>query len=314
AFIGAFIFSIVSLVAVKNALFEDAGLFAIFCFTLLVFAIVVVTFVRWVDRLARLGRVVNIIGKAEKAAGDALGRRRHAPTLGGLTAPPHEHPDQAQGLSVYSATVGYVQHINLETLQSWAVAHDCQITVAALPGAFVGTRRPLVYVSGARSCDPEALAGAFTISSNRTFEDDPRFGLLALSEIADKALSPGINDPGTAINVIGTLVRLFTVWQSPPEQDRLRPTDYDRVAVPRLVIDDLFDDAFTAIARDGAGKVEVAIRLQKGFYALAQLDNPPMVAAAKKHSRLALARAKQALTLQEDVDAVSAAAGFSAVS
>ena len=74
AFIGAFIFSIVSLIAVQNDMFGSAGLFAMFVFTLLVFAIVIITFVRWVDRIARLGRVVNTIEQVEKAACDALDR------------------------------------------------------------------------------------------------------------------------------------------------------------------------------------------------------------------------------------------------
>ncbi|MBZ2168109.1 DUF2254 domain-containing protein [Marinobacter sp. F4216] len=314
AFIGAFIFSNVALVAVKSDLFQFAGLFSIFALTLLVFAIVVITFVRWVDRIARLGRVVNIIEKAEKAAGDSLDRRRHSPTLGALESPLNQEHYRDTGISVYSSTVGYVQHIDLENLQSSAEALDCRLVVAALPGAFVGTRRPLLYVMG-WSDQQEAsaiteLSRAFTISSNRTFEDDPRFGLLALSEIAGKALSPGINDPGTAINVIGTHVRLFTLWQSPLEQDRLKPVSYDRVSVPRLVTEDLFDDAFTAIARDGAGMVEVAIRLQKAFSALAETDDAAIVAAARKHSRMALARAEKALSLQDDIDAVSIAAGF----
>ena len=63
--------------------------------------------------------------------------------------------------------------------------------------------------------------------------------------------------------------------------------------MPKLVIDDLFDDAFTAIARDGAGVVEVAIRLQKAFGALAETDDKATVAAARKHSRMALARAEK---------------------
>ena len=315
AFIGAFIFSIVSLVAVKNELFDAAGLFAIFVFTLLVFAIVVVTFVRWVDRIARLGRVVNTIEKAEKAAGDALDRRRHSPTLGALESSLNQKHYRDNGIPIYSSKVGYVQHIDLEKLQSSAQALDCHLVVAALPGAFVGMRRPLLYVMGQpgqrESYDSEKFSSAFTISSSRTFEDDPRFGLLALSEIADKALSPGINDPGTAINVIGTHERLFTLWQSPLEQERVKRVTYDRVAVPRLSTEDLFDDAFTAIARDGAGMVEVGIRLQKAFSALAITDDPAMAAAAHKHSRMALARAERALSLQEDVDAVSMAAGFS---
>ncbi|QNI02803.1 DUF2254 domain-containing protein [Halomonas sp. SH5A2] len=315
AFIGAFIFSIVSLITVKNDMFDAAGRFAIFALTLLVFAIVIITFVRWVDRIARLGRVVNTIEKAEKAAGDALERRRHAPTLGALTASPYQAADK--GAPICSSTVGYVQHIDLETLQSCAEAHDCHVTVAALPGTFVHTRLPLLLVEGdieeGKAFETEAFASAFTISSSRTFEDDPRFGLIALSEIADKALSPGINDPGTAINVIGTFVRLFTLWQSPVEKNQLQAITYDRISVPELMIDDLFDDAFTPIARDGAGIIEVSIRLQKALFVLAQGDDQTMAAAAKKHSRMALARSESVMSLQDDIDAVRRTAEFSAL-
>lgn len=310
AFIGAFIFSIVSLIAVQNAMFGSAGLFTIFVFTLLVFAIVIITFVRWVDRIARLGRVVNTIEQVEKAAADALDRRRHAPTLGALSIAQYQPEDK--GVSVCSSTVGYVQHIDMETLQSRAESLNCHVLVTALPGTFVSTSRPLLRIEGCETFKPETFSSAFTISANRAFEDDPRFGLLSLSEIADKALSPGINDPGTAINVIGTMVRLFTLWQSPLEKDRVMPINYNRVLVPRLIMDDLFDDAFTAIARDGAAIVEVSIRLQKAFCALAETDDPAMVAAARKHSRMALERSERALTHQYDIDVVREAAAFSA--
>ncbi|HEA53346.1 hypothetical protein LCGC14_0627050 [marine sediment metagenome] len=318
AFIGAFIFSIVSLIAIQNQMFDSAGRFAIFALTLLVFAIVVITFVRWVDRIARLGRVVNTIEQVEKAAGDALDRRRHAPTLGALTVSPRQA--EGKGLPVYSPTVGYVQHIDLETLQSHAEALKCHATVTALPGTFVCAGRPLLRIDEgldellegsdeeSQAFKPDAFASAFTINPNRTFDDDPRFGLLALSEIADKALSPAINDPGTAINVIGALVRLFTLWQSPREENALQKITYDRVSIPELVIEDMFDDAFTAIARDGAGLVEVSIRLQKAFCALAETGDDAMITAAKKHSRMALDRSKHALSLQDDIDAVVAAA------
>jgi uncharacterized membrane protein len=319
AFIGAFIFSIVSLIAVQNDLFKSAGLFAIFALTLLVFAIVIITFVRWVDRIARLGRVVNTIEQVEKAAGESLDRRRHGATLGALKV----LPDQAwgRGIAICSPTVGYVQHIDLETLQASAEARNCRVMVTALPGTFVHTRLPLLRIEGCaekRTGEPEGLepgafSEAFTITSNRTFEDDPRFGLIALSEIADKALSPAINDPGTAIHVIGTLVRLFTLWQGPLETEKLQATTYDRVSVPELMVDDLFDDAFTAIARDGAGMVEVAIRLQKAFRALAETDDILTATAAKKQSRRALSHSEAALTLSDDIDVVRTEAAFSAL-
>lgn len=311
AFIGAFIFSLVALISVQNDLFESAGLFAIFALTLLVFAIVIVTFVRWVDRIARLGRVGNTIGQVEGATADAMDRRRHAPTL--CAMPMTAENAEEQGMAVYSSTVGYIQNIDVEALQSCAEEYACQVQLAALPGTFVTTKRPLLVVSGCQTFDQDSFTCAFEIGANRTFENDPRFGLLALSEIADKALSPGVNDPGTAIDVIGTMVRLFTRWQTPVDDDQRSQISCDRVQVPELDIDDMFDDAFTAIARDGAGIIEVSIRLQKALAALAECDAPELAAAAKKQSRKALARCELAMSHQDDIDAVRKVAAFSAV-
>ena len=44
--------------------------------------------------------------------------------------------------------------------------------------------------------DAEAIAATFVIGGSRVFDQDPRFGLLVLSEIASRALSPAVNDPG----------------------------------------------------------------------------------------------------------------------
>ncbi len=72
----------------------------------------------------------------------------------------------------------------------------------------------------------------------------------------------------------------------------------------------MFDDAFTAIARGGAGMVEVGVRLQKAFQALAAMGDPAMRDIAFRHSRLALARAEKALDLPEDLEAVRREASF----
>lgn len=51
-FIGAFIFSIVSLIALKNGYYDKEGRFALFLLTLIVFVIVIAMFIRWVDCIA----------------------------------------------------------------------------------------------------------------------------------------------------------------------------------------------------------------------------------------------------------------------
>jgi uncharacterized membrane protein len=155
----------------------------------------------------------------------------------------------------------------------------------------------------------QAIAECFVLSDTRTFDQDPRFGLVVLCEIASRALSPAVNDPGTAIDVIGTLVRLFHQWAG-DQQDKAPEVQYDRIMVPGLDERDMFDDAFTGIARDGAGAVEVAIRLQKAFESLSALKYQPVSEAAINHSRLALARNELAMTLPQDIEAVRSAARF----
>ena len=300
-FIGAFIFSIVGLSAAMNGYYGRAGRFTLFVLMTVVLIVVILTFVRWVDRIARLGRVGAIIGKVEQAAAAALARRRRAPHLGGTpsSGAPHGEP-------IYSSKVGYLQRIDITKLQRLAKKRGRRIMVAVLPGAYVGLSRPLCFIEPAHGPDDtpdnEAVAGAFTIGAQRQFDDDPRFGLLALSEIACRALSPGINDPGTAIGVLGAFERLLADIGGAVDAD---PVACDLVTVPPLPLDDLFDDAFNAIARDGAGTVEVAMRLQRHLGDLGRCG-PAMRAVAHRHAQLALARSEQEMRFHHDLAQVRA--------
>ncbi|MEP7209164.1 MAG: DUF2254 domain-containing protein [Casimicrobiaceae bacterium] len=310
-FIGVFIFCIVALIALMNGYYGKAGRFALFALTIVALALVIVTFVRWVDRIARLGRLGSVIDKVEQATAAALQRRRRAPTLRAVRA---EAAADA-GTPVHALEIGYVQRVDVPLLQACAEKAGLVITVAALPGTFAAPSQPIAYVKvdpgNVRALDHRTIERAFVIGDDRLFDEDPRFGIVALSEIASRALSPAVNDPGTAIDVIGTLVRLFAAWAAPLANDdaELAEINCDRVRVPELDIRDMLDDAFTGIARDGAGTVEVQIRLQKALQSLAMVGDGAMRAAVTAHSRLALARAEKAMTLPEDFAAVRAASG-----
>ena len=306
AFVGAFIFSIVALTVVENGYYQAGGLFILFVIAALVFSIVIFTFVRWVDGIARLGRMGSTLDKVERATREALRRRRDAPTLEACLARP-----LPAGQAVFATRVGYVQHVDIAALQAWAEKAGTRVVVAALPGTLATPDRPLAFITGSRFDPPvpddKCIIAAFGIDTERRFDDDPRFGLVVLSEIAGKALSPAVNDPGTAIDVVGRLVRLFLMWsESTAAQDggQLR---YDRVEVPRISIRDMFDDSFTTLARDGAGQVEVAVRLQKALATLASLGDEEMRDAANYHQRLALERCAIALELPEDLATVRGA-------
>ncbi|MCB9680667.1 MAG: DUF2254 domain-containing protein [Alphaproteobacteria bacterium] len=308
-FIGAFIFSIVGLTAAKNQAFDAPGRFALFVLTVAVFALVIFVFVQWVDRIARLGRMAPTLDAVEAATARAFAFWRAAPTLGGVPVP----DTLSTGDPVFATRVGYVQHVDVEALQEAATAAGRTVRVEALPGAFVGPGRPLATLlhGSDAAADPGPFQAAFLVGASRVFDEDPRFGLIVLAEIADRALSPAVNDPGTAIDVLVRAVRLFVGWRLPGDTPPTGPR-FDCVQVPALDVRDLFDDAFTAIARDGAGTIEVALRLQAALATLAATGDPAFQEAAQAHARLALGRAERALALPEDWAWLRRASPFSA--
>lgn len=296
-FVGTFIFAIVALSATTNDYFGKAGRFTLFALTLLTLVAVVLVFVRWVDSIARLGRLGAVIAKVEQATAQAMERRKRRPCLGGVPA-----RGPLRGLVFYSESIGYLQRVDIAALQRIAARHKVRIRLAVLPGAMIVPSRALGYVlpdSGdSGTVEPEILRKNFVIGPLRQFDEDPRFGLVVLAEIACRALSPGINDPGTAIGILGSLHRLFADWAGACEADT---PEYDRIEVPPLEIEDLFEDAFPAIARDGAGLVEVAMRMQRVLGELGR-GAADMAPVAGQHAALAMARAELALDFPPDLE------------
>ncbi|MEE4186736.1 MAG: DUF2254 domain-containing protein [Gammaproteobacteria bacterium] len=313
-FIGAFIFSTVAIVAVQNGYYEKTGRFTLFVFTVITFTAVILTFVRWVDRIARLGLLSMTIESVEKATAKALENRGRAPRLGGIAV----DPDLPVAWRVYADAAGYVQRVNIDDLQDIAAAAKATITVEALPGTFAMPGRALASVSQVEGdpaeLDSAEIAAAFIVGRNRTFDEDPRFGLIALSEIGGRALSPAVNDPGTAISVIGVYMRLFMQWDKAAGAPANDNAEYDRVAVPTITLDDMFEDAFAVIARDGAGSAEVVIRLLKALEALTRLDGADMQAAAERQALSALECARNRLQTAAEIQRVESVAGFVAES
>ena len=303
-FIGVFIFSIVALIALKNHYYGEAGSFSLFILTLTAFALVIITFVRWVDRIARLGRLEETIEKVEKATHDALQKRLNAPCLRGSQIKP---PDETT-VPIYGEQIGYVQRVDIEKLQAAAEAAQLTVIVEALPGTFSVPGRKLASVRGDHNdlskLDTAAITAGFLIGNDRKFDEDPRFGLIVLSEIASRALSPAVNDPGTAIDIIGRMIRLFSYWGENHTQKTTESPLFDRVQVPELSIQDMFGDAFTSLSRDGAGMVEVAVRLQKAFEALTISQDPAIQKLSKIYAQMALERQKSALQHPHDLELV----------
>jgi uncharacterized membrane protein len=214
--------------------------------------------------------------------------------------------DQPGGIPVYGRKIGYLQRIDVLTLQNFAEENDIEIRVAALPGKFLTPDIPLAFCNTNKNSldalDFSEILNAFTMNDDRTMDEDPRFGLIILSEIGSRALSAAVNDPGTAIDIIESFVRLFARWVEDDQKDAKQKISADRVFVPELSIKDMLDDAFNAISRDGAGTLEVAVWLQKAFKALAALGDEELRQEAVAHANLAYRYAEKAFVLPEEIE------------
>lgn len=143
-----------------------------------------------------------------------------------------------------------------------------------------------------------AIENTFSILPDRRFDQDPRFGLIVLSEIASRALSPAVNDPGTAIRVLGAGHR--TLADFVDTKRGAKAGIHLRVHAPALTIDDMFDDFFRPIARDGASVVEVQLRLCATLSSLAAHAPDIFGKIARRHADAAKRRADDALSFEGD--------------
>lgn len=319
-FVGSFLFSLVGIIVLRTGLYGETGRVVLYVVTLFVIALVVVTLLRWIDYVLRLGRVQPTTERVEQAATKAMVRRRDGPYLGGVCrSDDDDHGDIPQGaVPLHAHRLGYVQFIDMRALQDIGDSANLQIYIDALPGQMVDTVMPLCFVLG-HADEPtlEKVREAHSVGDTRSFDQDPRFGLCVLSEIASRALSPALNDPGTAIDVITRGARVLATWSKPPQKaDETRGNSdsgddvrFPRIHVPPILLDELFDDFFMPIARDGAGLVEVDIHLHKALQALANMGDTRFVNAAIRHSRLALTRSEMVLTMPDDIARVRRAAG-----
>ncbi|TWC22212.1 MULTISPECIES: DUF2254 domain-containing protein [unclassified Pseudomonas] len=313
-FIGSFLFSLVGIIALSTGAYGTQGRVLLFAVTIVVVILIVYTLLRWIDHLSKLGRVGETIDRVEAAAIKAISQRVQWPYLGGSAYPPDlVLPPGA--ITVTSDLTGYVQHIDVNALGTIAQDNQTQIYLDVLPGTFVHEGMPLLHIvslgntmTGDTNIAREEILAALTIGIRRTFENDPRFGLCVLSEIASRALSPAVNDPGTAIDVIGRGVRTLTCWSKPHVSSSQTDQGCKQVFLRGLTVEDLFDDFFAPISRDGAGLLEVNLRLLKALISLARINPAIFKHACDRHAELLVTRADTTLVMQHEKDQLSSLA------
>ncbi|MEM8654226.1 MAG: DUF2254 domain-containing protein [Pseudomonadota bacterium] len=291
AFIGAFVYSLGSIVLYRLGFYPPDAAFFVMMITVAVVVLVVVSLLRWIQHLTMLGSVEESLNAARERARESLLALAHNPRHGASQL--SQETVLPQVLTPLPAPcTGFLQLIDMASLEE-CLPEASVIYLKVRPGSHVLEGETLGHVSGTvTDAALEQIAKQFTFGAHRTHEKDAQFGLTVLSEIASKALSPGINDPGTAIEALLDLKELL--WDYARATPDAEASSSPRVFVAFPEADDFVEASFAAIARDGAGTIEVALTLRKALAALAGCGDDEMADAARDFAARAMLYAEEA--------------------
>jgi len=211
-------------------------------FALLLALASVVFIVVYLDRISRQQYVGNIVARVAGETLRLIGELPYGPHVGmrvGDAVPAPDVDAMGEPLIVRSSGDGWVQQISRRAVIAGAPAGSA-VRLETRVGGYLVRDTPLASV-WPRPADPAACAAviraAVIVGPARTMQQDIDFGLRQLNDIALRALSPAVNDPTTAIEVvlrIGSIMRPLVLAELPGQSVRdkagrvlLTPFDLD---------------------------------------------------------------------------------------
>jgi uncharacterized membrane protein len=185
---------------------------------------------------------------------------------------------------------GYLQEFDGEGLAAWAREHETAIRLLVRPGDYVFAGVPIAEVLGPVDGAEAAIVRATALGAERVSSSDLEFAVRQLVEVAVRALSPGINDPHTAISVLDRLgaslcdvahVHLMTGVFAHESRVVLQ--------VPAVGYAGLVDSMFHMIRQNAGGSVAVLIRMLEVLEAVSSCElDPTRRVELRRHADLVL--------------------------
>lgn len=223
-------------------------------------------FIGYIAHIANLIRVATIITHVGDESRRVLAARYP------LAAPPPatRDPLPARGRTIPAPRGGVVVSVNGRVLTRLAADAGCVLILTARVGDFVPAAAPLFAVhpdngdaSASVGTEDRRIVREVALDTERTMEQDLAFGFRQLVDIAERALSPAVNDPTTAsqtIDVLHDLLRALSTRHLPDGRS-WGPDGRLRLIVPQYSFGDFLDLAVGEIWRYGADAAQVPGRL-----------------------------------------------------
>ncbi len=170
---------------------------------------------------------------------------------------------------VTSSGSGWVQQIDDDALLA-GVPQGSTVFVPVELGGFVMPDAPIAWIwplPDDGDC-ADRVRSTIALGDTRTLQQDVGFGILQMVDIAVRALSPGVNDPNTANDLIVHVgVVLLALWER-PESGSVQEADGRTLIRHDLTHADYLRAAFDPLRRHGAGDPSVAATIVRTLVAL----------------------------------------------
>lgn len=212
----------------------------------------------------------------------------------------------AQAYPLKSTNTGYLQIIDEQLLLELASKHNLLLHIQSKPGDFVVQSSCLVLAYPGNRISQKLnkeINRAFLLGRERTEQQDIQFPINQLVEIALRALSPGINDPFTAIRCVDRLGAALTqlVQRPVPSAYRYDTEGKLRVIAEPVPFEALIDGAFSQIRRYGVADVAVTVRLLDAIALIANhTTNSTYQSILQQHAEIILESSNQQLSAAHD--------------
>lgn len=209
-FVSTFIYSVLVVRAIRGSDVSGGFVPAISVTTAIVLAVIslilLIYFIHHISASIQASHIVRVIADDMS---DAIPNLYPSETGEPLEQPPAIDRWRSRGeatLTIHRS--GYLQTIDLDSLLHLAAQRDLVIEAAVRPGDHLVSGELVARILGCCELDPETIKevlGSFLVGGERTAEQDIRYQFQQLTDVVVRALSPGINDPFTAINGIDEL-------------------------------------------------------------------------------------------------------------
>jgi uncharacterized membrane protein len=182
--------------------------------------------------------------------------------------------------TVCSEKSGYLQRCEVHKLVEIAEESDLRIRLLVRPGQLVYEGDAIVATNSSEEVAEKVqreIRGCFVVGNQRTKEQDFEFSIRQLVEIASRSLSPGINDPFTAINCIDflSIAMAEVVTRALPKRTFHGPSGVARVRTRPESFRSLLGASFHQLRQDASSRADVSIRILEGLHAIGKRTREP---------------------------------------